>query len=58
MTRHEYKGITIYKRSGNSARRGYKKSGYAMFVANQKVTFETLKDAKAFVDANAEKAGA
>ena len=55
---HEYKSIQIIKRSGNSARRGYKKSGYYIVMPGQsKVTFETLKDAKLFIDTNG-KAGA
>jgi len=52
MTRHEYKGFKIIKLSGNSARRGYKKTGYAIFLDFRKVTFETLRDAKTFIDCN------
>lgn len=47
---HEYKGFRISKRSGNSARRGYKKSGYVTFINREKIVFSTLKEAKGYID--------
>jgi hypothetical protein len=58
-TIHEYKTARIGKRSGNSARRGYKKTGYYVSMAGQpRYKFKTLKEAKLYVDLVIAKVGA
>lgn len=51
-TKHEYKGFTISKRSGRTHRTRSAVSGYAIWVGADRITFNTLRDAKAWVDAN------
>lgn len=50
-TKHEYKGFRIIKRGGRTHRTRAARTGYAIFTNSGSLTFSTLTEAKAWVDA-------